>query len=67
MCVTLSTGGKVSAASDDGKVKLNDFRAGDWDDQNNMRVNNHSDVTWEFDLEPGKTKTLTYDVSFYAR
>jgi hypothetical protein len=67
MCVTLSTGGKVAKASDNAKIKLNDFRAGDWDDQGNMRVNNHSDVTWEFELEPGKTKTLTYEVSFYTR
>jgi hypothetical protein len=67
MCVTLSIGGKVSVASDEGKIKLNDFRAGDWDEAAYMRVNNHSDVTWEFELEAGKTKTLTYELSFYTR
>jgi hypothetical protein len=53
--------------SDEGKIKLNDFRAGDWDEAGQMRVNNHSDVTWEFELEAGKTKTLTYELSFYTR
>ena len=67
MRITLSTGGKVSAASDDGKVKINDFRPDDWDDSNYMRPNNHSDVTWEFTLEPGKSKTLTYTLSSYVR
>jgi len=65
MRITLSTGGKVETASDDGKIKLNDFRPDDWDDTNYMRPNNHSDVTWEFDLEPGKTKALTYTVNSY--
>jgi hypothetical protein len=30
-------------------------------------VNNHSDVTWELTLEPGASKTITYEVSFFTR
>jgi hypothetical protein len=67
MRVSVSAGGKATAASDDGTIKLNDFRPDDWDDNGLMRVNNHSDVTWELTLEPGETKTLTYEVSFYLR
>lgn len=67
MRITVSTGGKVLAASDDAKIKLNDFRASDWDEPNYMRVNNHSEVAWEFTLEPGATKTLTYEETFFVR
>ncbi len=37
MRITLSTGGKVESASDDGKIKINDFRPDDWDDPSFMR------------------------------
>ena len=67
MCVSLAIGGKVESATDAGKVKLNDFRNDDWDDAGYMRVNNHSDVTWEFTLKPGETKMVSYTVSFYVR
>ena len=67
MRITLSTGGKIEKASDKAKIKVNDFRPDDWDDQSYMRPNNHSDVTWEFTLEPGQSKTLTYTLSSYIR
>ena len=67
MRITLSTGGKVTTVSDDGKIKLNDFHTGDWDEPGYMRVNNHSDLVWEFTLEPGATKTLSYETSLYVR
>jgi hypothetical protein len=67
MCISLATAGETANLSDNGKMKLNDGRAADWDDNNNVRVNNHSDVTWELTLEPGETKTITYDVSFFTR
>jgi len=66
MRITLCTGGKVESASDDGKIKLNDFRPEDWDESGWMRPNNHSDVVWEVDLESGKSKTLTYTISSYV-
>ncbi len=67
MRISLSTGGKIDNVSDEGKIKINDFRPDDWDDQSYMRPNNHSDVTWEFTLDPGETKTLTYTLSSYIR
>jgi hypothetical protein len=67
MRITVSTGGKVAAASDDGKIKVNDFRAADWDEPSYMRVNNHSDVVWEFTIDPGTTKTITYETTFFVR
>ncbi len=67
MRITVSTGGKVTAASDDGKIKINDFRAADWDEPVYMRVNNHSDVAWEFTIDGGATKTITYEATFFVR
>jgi hypothetical protein len=67
MRISLSTGGRVENASDDGKVKMNDFIGSDWQDGGYHTVNNHSDVTWDLSIDPGQTKTLTYTVSFYTR
>ena len=67
VCISVATGGKIEKASDGGKVKINDFRAEDWDEGSYMRVNNHSDVSWEFTLQSGETKTVEYTVSFYVR
>jgi len=67
MRISLATGGRVSEASDDGKVKINDFAAGDWQESGYHVANNHSDVTWDLNVEPGQTKTLTCTVSFYVR
>ena len=67
MRITLSAGGKVTAASDDGKIQINDYRTDDWDEPTFMRVNNHSDVSWEVSLDPGQTKKITYEVTFYVR
>jgi hypothetical protein len=64
--VSLSTGGRVEEASDEGKVKMNDYTATDWQEGGYHMINNHSDVTWDLSIEPGQTKTLTYTVSFYT-
>lgn len=64
--VTVSVGGRVEEASDQGKVLVNDLRAEDWAG-GAYAVNNHSDVAWEFTLEPGQTRTLTTTFSFYVR
>ncbi|HYO08322.1 MAG TPA: hypothetical protein VER17_05075 [Tepidisphaeraceae bacterium] len=66
MRINLGIGGKVLSASDEGKVTLNDLEPDDWAN-GSVRINNHSDVTWELDVEPGVTKTITYEVSFYTR
>lgn len=67
MRLSVSVGGRVEEASDDGKSRINDFRPDDWLDAGHLHVNNHSDVTWELELEPGQTKTVSYTVSFYVR
>jgi hypothetical protein len=65
MRVALAIGGKVTSASDGGKITLNDVRGDDWAD-GALRYNNHSDVTWELEVDPGAAMTLTYEVSFYT-
>lgn len=65
-CVAAAVPGKVSQASDDGKIEIDDYRASDWEQGSWSRVNNHSDVTWEFDLKPGETKTVTYQYTYYV-
>lgn len=63
--ITVSLGGKVELASDEGKIRLNDFRRGDWNDTSYREINNHSDVSWELELKPGETKKLTFDFLMY--
>ncbi|CAN5239223.1 hypothetical protein BH09SUM1_BH09SUM1_25700 [soil metagenome] len=65
--VIVSAGGKAVGASDDGKIVLNDFRALDWPYGTDLGMNQHSDVKWDFMLEPGAKKDVTYDVEFYGR
>src|SRR6266850_17444 len=62
MRISLSSGGRVEHASDDGKVKMNDFAASDWQEGGYHMLNNHSDVTWDLNVEAGQTKTLSYSV-----
>jgi len=66
MRIAFATAGVVSKVSDDGKIRLNDGRSDDWDNSENIRVNNHTDVTWDVTIEPGEKKTITYEVSFYT-
>jgi hypothetical protein len=63
--VRASFGGKADAASDGGKIVINDFRASDWEQQHYL-INQHSDIEWELDLAAGEEKTLTYESSFYV-
>ena len=65
--LSVGVGGKVSEASDGGKIKVNDFRTEDWVDGGHLYVNNHSDVTWEIEIGAGETKRVSYTVSFYVR
>jgi hypothetical protein len=64
--VTVSVGGRAEDATEGGKILVNDLRADDWAG-GAYAVNNHSDVSWEFVLEPGQTKTLSYTFSFYVQ
>lgn len=66
--IRLSTGGKVTAASDGGEVKINDYNPADWGEHRlDYRMNNHSDVSWNLTLEPGQTRTLTLEFEMYVR
>lgn len=66
--VKVSLGGKAENASDDATVRINDYRAADWSDGSyDYRYSNHSDLSWDFSLEPGATKTLTFEVTYYGR
>ena len=65
--VTLSLGGRVVTASDNGVIRLNEYRAQDWASHHDYySVNNHSTVTWELELAPGKTKNLGCEFDFYV-
>ncbi len=66
--ITLSLGGKVGEVSEKGVLELNDFHSDDWgDNTSDYRPNNHSDVTWELSVEPGKTATLTAEFTIFVR
>jgi hypothetical protein len=68
MQINLGLGGKVIEASDGGEIKINDFRLEDWANNGYAgRINNHSDVTWEIDLEPGETRDITIKYEFFIR
>jgi hypothetical protein len=63
----VSVGGKADSATAGGKIRLDEFRAGDWQNGYHDALNNHSDITWELTLNPGETRELEYTFSFYAR
>lgn len=65
--VSVGVGGRVVKASDDGVIRINDYRSADWSTGAYALPNNHSDVTWEFLLDAGESKTLAYEFMFYIR
>src|SRR4030095_14446489 len=64
--ISIATGGRIEAASDDGKIKINDFFPTDWHESGYHTINNHSECNWDLVIESGQSKTFTYDVSFYV-
>jgi hypothetical protein len=66
--ITIRLGGKVTEASDEGKISLGAFDASDW---NNYRghpaVNNSSTVRWKISLKPGETFEPTVAYHYYTR
>lgn len=64
--ISVALGGRADKASDGGKIRVDDFRRADWHNSAYQGANNHSDVTWEFELEPGQSKTLTFDLELYV-
>jgi len=63
--VAVSLPGKAEKASSDGKVRIDDFHPGDWQN-GGFWQNNHSEVVWDLTLKPGETAEFTYTVSFYV-
>ncbi|MGE0193345.1 MAG: hypothetical protein AB7T63_15040 [Planctomycetota bacterium] len=66
--VRMALGGRALEASDGGTIRINDFRADDWTNGGNASgVNNHSDIEWRLELQPGEVKKLTVTYEFYIR
>lgn len=66
--VTIDVGGKVEKASDEGKIRLMPYNAADWGNRRwDLRPNGHSQVTWDIELKPGETRTLTIEGEYYWR
>jgi hypothetical protein len=66
VCITLAIPGKADEASDNGVISIDDFRQSDWISNWQYRINNHSDVTWEFELKAGETRTVSCGYGFYV-
>lgn len=64
---TLALGGRVTEASDEGRIVINDFRPEDWSRGGHPSLNHHSDVEWNVELAPGEEKRLTCAYEFYLR
>lgn len=64
--VRLSLGGRVTQLDNDGTSRINDNHIEDWADHAYGAVNNHSDLTWELELEAGGNQTLTAEFEFYT-
>jgi hypothetical protein len=66
--VAVGLGGKVLATEGDPEVVVRDFRATDWQNvRQDARLNNHSDVTWTFRLEPGGSREVWLEVEMFVR
>jgi hypothetical protein len=61
-------GGNATEASDDGKIAITDYQAGDWQNfQGHPSLTGHSTIRWELTVEPGATKEVTCRYSFHVR
>lgn len=52
--VRLRFGGKALEVSDDGKIRLESFRASDWSENRGDPINNSSEVSWKATIAPGE-------------
>jgi hypothetical protein len=64
--ITVNSGGRADAVSDAGEIKINATRAEDWSG-GHTALNNPSEIAWTLTLEPGATRSVTYDVTYYVR
>nr|MBA2627212.1 hypothetical protein [Gemmatimonadales bacterium] len=65
--VSVALGGKAEKISDGGTIQLNDHRSDDWSENSGREANNHSDLSWEFTLDAGASKTLICEFGYYQR
>ncbi|MDF1660432.1 MAG: hypothetical protein P1V97_01585 [Planctomycetota bacterium] len=66
--INLSVGGKATAASDSGAIKLLPYDARDWADyRRQTMLNNSSRVQWKLDLKPGQVFKPTIDFQYFTR
>ncbi len=66
--MTLRVGGKVTKATEDGKVVLGAFRAEDWQNyRGHPAVNNSSTVSWTATLKPGETIEPVVSYFYFTR
>jgi hypothetical protein len=66
--IRAAVGGEAREATDGGTIRLSSFDASDWTDASWIyRVNSHSDVSWELNLEPGQSKTVTVVAKYFLR
>ena len=66
--ITVKLGGRVSEASDEGKISLAPFHREDWNNyRGSTAVNNRSVVAWKVNLKPGDVFEPTINYSFYTR
>lgn len=66
--IKLNVGGKVTAASDSGAIKLLPYNPSDWSDYRlQTSLNNSSKVQWTVDLKAGEVFKPTLDYHFFTR
>lgn len=65
MHVSLSMGGTIDSASNDGRTATDEARAEDWGGWVDPRAANHDTVTWDLTVGANDKRVLTYTVSFY--
>ena len=64
--VNIRFGGKVTKASDEGKVSLSAFNKEDWTGRSDP-INNSSSVHWKAEIEPGECFKPELDYEFWLR
>lgn len=66
--LTCQFGGNAIEASDDGKIVITDYQAGDWGNVvSHPSLSGHSTIRWELTVDPGATREVTCRYSFHVR
>jgi hypothetical protein len=66
--VTCQFGGNAAEASDEGQITITDYRSSDWKNlPGHPALTGHSTIRWELTIEPGKSKEVTCQYSYYVR